>query len=359
MNRKKYNIGFVGCGGIANRKHFDALQNQRSRIEPIGFCDIILERAQAFADRFGAKAPQVCSDYHELLQNPDIDVIYVLTPNSMHAKITIAALKAGKDVMCEKPMACNSKDAQAMCDAARKTGKKLTIGYQYRCEPEPMRLKKIVEAGVLEDIYYAEAHALRRRGVPNWGVFLDKQEQGGGALIDIGTHALDMTLWLMNNYDVRMVTGASFQKLGACSPAGNKFGAWDVEAFKSVDDASFGFIVMKNGAVISLRASWALNILDNREQKVTLCGTGGGADMDDGLRINGVAYGGFYEMKPDLTPDRIHLGETAADRDAAHWLNALDMACEVPVQPEQALVVTQILEAIYHASQTGQPVFFD
>ena len=359
MCRKIYKVGFIGCGGIANKKHFDAVQKQRWRMEPIAFCDIVEARAQEFAKRFGASNPQISTDYRELLSNPEIDVIYVLTPNRMHAEITIAALKAGKDVMCEKPMACNSRDAMAMCKAAKETGRKLNIGYQYRCDPEPMRLKKIVEAGVLGDIYYAEAHAVRRRGVPNWGVFLNKDEQGGGALIDIGTHALDMTLWLMNNYDVKSVMGASFQKLGGLDPAGNKFGAWDVAAFQKIDDASFGFITMKNGAVISLRASWALNILDTREQKVTLCGTGAGADMNNGLTINGVAYDGLYDMRPDLTPDRLHQGETAADREAQQWFDALDGLREVPVKPEQAMMVTRILEAIYTSAQTGKAVLFD
>ncbi len=355
---KKHRAGIIGCGGIANNKHLPALQKQADRIETVAFCDLDLSRAKALAARIGAENAAFYTDYRQLLANETLDVVYVLTPNRWHAEMTIVALEAGKHVFCEKPMACTAAEAKAMCEAAERAGRLLTIGYQYRCEPAALKLKTIVEAGALGDVYYAEARAIRRRGVPNWGVFLNKEEQGGGALIDIGTHALDMTLWLMNNYRMKMVVGKAFQKLGRLASDGNKFGAWDVEAFGQVDDSAFGFIVMEDGAVISLGASWALNTLDTREQKVTLCGTAAGADMNDGLTVNGVAYGGLYETRPSLVPDRAHADETAADREAMNWLDAIEGKAALRVLPEQARVVTEILEAVYAASCTGEAVYF-
>ena len=126
-------------------------------------------------------------------------MVHVLTPNRDHSYITVDALEAGKHVMCEKPMAINTAEAQKMIDAAKRTGKKLTIGYQNRFRPDSRYHKQVCEEGDLGEIYYARAQAIRRRAVPTWGVFLDEEKQGGGPLIDIGTHALDLTLWTMNN----------------------------------------------------------------------------------------------------------------------------------------------------------------
>ena len=144
-------------------------------------------------------------------------MIHVCTWNVSHCEITCAALEAGKHVMCEKPMAITGEDARKMVETAKRTGKKLTIGYQNRLRQDTQFLRGVVDAGELGEIYVAKAHAVRRRGVPTWGVFTDKEKQGGGPLIDIGTHALDLTLWYMGNYEVESVTGSVFESC-ATSP---------------------------------------------------------------------------------------------------------------------------------------------
>ena len=146
-----------------------------------------------------------------------------------------------------------------MVEAAKQSGKKLTIGYQNRQKPESIFLKKVVNRGDLGEIYFAKALAVCRRGTPNWGVFLNEEEQGGGPLIDIGTHSLDLTLYLMNNYKPRMVVGTKYKKLPN-PDCGNPWGPWD-PAQHTVEDSAFGFIVMENGATIILESSWALNII--------------------------------------------------------------------------------------------------
>ena len=193
---KKIRIGIIGCGGIANGKHMPSLKKV-AECEMVAFCDIVLERAEKAAEKYGIPGAKVYEDYKELLKDESIDVVHVCTPNRSHSFITVDALEAGKHVMCEKPMAINSAEAKKMLDAAEKTGKKLTIGYQSRFRDDSMYLKAEADAGELGEIYYAKATALRRRAVPTWGVFLNEYEQGGGPLIDIGTHALDLTLWMM------------------------------------------------------------------------------------------------------------------------------------------------------------------
>jgi predicted dehydrogenase len=358
MGKKIYRAGIIGCGFIANIKHLPAIKKLKDRIDIAALCDVKIERAQEAAEKYGADGCKIYTDYKKMLEDVSLDIIYVLTPNRWHMQLTIDALRSGKHVMCEKPMACTSEEANKMCETAAETGKLLAVGYQYRCRPESLHLKKIAESGDLGEIYFAQAHAIRRRGIPNWGVFLNKEEQGGGALIDIGTHALDLTLWTMDNYKPKMVLGKTYNKLGTRTPAGNKFGAWDVKAFGDVEDFAFGTIIMENGATITLEASWALNTLDTREQKITLCGTKAGADMDDGLRINGVEHGELYDKKPVIVKPKFEAEPGPEDAEANNWLQALDGEAELRVKPEQALVVTQILEAIYKSAKTGKPVEF-
>ena len=227
-------------------------------------------------------------------------------------------------------------------------------------------MKQICENGDLGEIYYARAQAIRRRAVPTWGVFLDAEKQGGGPLIDIGTHALDLTLYMMDNYEPEMVVGTSYRKLADRENAANAWGPWDPKKY-TVEDSAFGFVRMKNGATIFLEASWALNTLLVDEAKTILCGTEGGADMlgeNGGLRINGEKFSRTYVTEPDLAAGGVAFydGATAKpeELEAKMWIDhVLDDSKPLITKPEQAIVVTQILEAIYESAKTGKPVYFD
>ncbi|MBD9123495.1 MAG: hypothetical protein EGP68_01780 [Lachnospiraceae bacterium] len=352
--------GVVGCGGIANGKHFPTIK-KNGKIELVAFCDLIKERAEKAKEEYGTPDARVYTDYTELVKE-DVDVVYVLTPNNAHAPVSIAAMKAGKHVMCEKPMAKTYAEAKEMVKTAKETGKILTIGYQNRYRADSQYLKSACEADELGEIYYAKAHAIRRRAVPTWGVFIDEEKQGGGPLIDIGTHALDLTLWMMNNYEPASVTGSTYRKLADQTQTGNAWGDWDPKKF-TVEDSAFGFIKMKNGATIVLEASWALNSLDVDEAKTSLCGTKAGADMKDGLRINRVHHGRQCVEKPSLGAGGVAFydgtEEKPADIEAEVFYNAVTKGTPLTVEPEQALVVTQLLEAIYESAKTGKTIYFD
>jgi predicted dehydrogenase len=357
---KKLRVAIIGCGGIANGKHMPSLK-KLDQVELAAFCDILEERAIEAREKFGGEDSQVYHDYKELLNDTTIDVIHVCTPNDSHAEITIAALESGKHVMCEKPMAKTSEEAERMLEAAKRTGKKLTIGYQNRFRPDSQYLHTYCEEGGLGEVYFAKAQAIRRRAVPTWGVFLDEEKQGGGPLIDIGTHALDLTLWMMDNYKPKAVLGSSFHKLGRKKDAANAWGSWDPEEF-TVEDSAFGFITMENGATIILESSWALNTLQIGEAKCVLSGTEGGADMEDGLRLNGERFGKLHTQNVDLSSTGVAFydgkTENDADLEARLWIECILNDTEPVVKPEEALVVTQILEAIYESSRTGKAVYF-
>ncbi len=352
----KVRVGIIGCGGIANGKHMPSLK-QLSNVEMVAFCDIVVERAEKAKAEYGTPDAAVYEDYKKLLEDKTIDVVHVCTPNRAHSFITVDALEAGKHVMCEKPMAINSVEALKMVEAAKRTGKKLTIGYQSRQRPDAQFMKAEAEAGTFGDIYYAKATAIRRRAVPTWGVFLNEYEQGGGPLIDIGTHALDLTLWMMDNYKPKYCVGTTYHALNNERNSGNAWGDWDPEKF-TVEDCAFGFVVMENGATINLESSWALNMIDTREAITTICGTKAGGDMLDGLRINGIRQGRQYVMKPNLNAGGVAVydgdaGDSPTVREARQWINSILQDKNPCVLPEQAYCVTQILEGIYTSAKTG------
>ncbi|HIW42786.1 MAG TPA: Gfo/Idh/MocA family oxidoreductase [Candidatus Mediterraneibacter vanvlietii] len=365
----KIKVGVVGCGGIANQKHFPALKNNGDLNEIVAFCDIIVERAEKACAEFGAEGAKVYQDYHDLLADPNVEVVHICTPNVSHSEIAIAAFEAKKHVYCEKPMSHSPIEALKMVEAWKKSGMQFTVGYQNRFRPEVQNLHAACEAGDLGDIYYGKAHAVRRRGVPTWGVFMDKAQQGGGPLIDIGTHALDITLWCMNNYDIDSVTGSVFYKLGGLQQAteGNLFGPWNPDTYE-VEDSAMGFIKMKNGATINLEASWALNILESREASTTLCGTAAGAEIHSGMSYskNELIYnrgrnGQLMEETISPVGGVAYFGGGGGEEgtiDCRQWLEAVKNGTQPLVKPEEALVVTQILDAIYQSARENKEVKF-
>lgn len=364
---KKERIGIIGCGGIANQKHLPSLKSLSDRCEIVAFCDIVEERAVKAAKEYGSKDAKVYTDYNELLKDESIGTVHVLTPNVSHSPITVAAFAAGKNVMCEKPMAHNTESAKLMIDAWKKSGKKFTVGYQNRFRPEVTALKTSCDNDELGEIYFAKAHAIRRRAVPTWGVFPDKSQQGGGPLIDIGTHALDITLWMMNNYKPVSVMGSVYEKLGHLPEAteGNMFGPWDPETYE-VEDSAFGYIKFEDGATIFLESSWALNVTESKEAATTLCGTKAGAEIKAGMsyRQNQLIYNNSRNgllMEQNISESgniAFFEGDSNAPEvlEAKQWLDAVQFDKEPLVHPEQAFTVTKILDAIYESAREGKEV---
>lgn len=355
-------VGIIGCGGIANGKHMPSL-HAIPNVEMVAFCDIIEERAVKAAKEYGTPDAKVYTDYKELLKDKEIEVVHVLTPNKSHANITVDALYADKHVMCEKPMAKTAADAKRMVDAAKATGKKLTIGYQHRQKPQSVFAKEYIENDELGEIYYANCLAIRRRGTPNWGVFLNEEEQGGGPIIDIATHSLDLTLYLMNNYEPSVVLGKTHKKLEH-PEAGNIWGDNGVST-TPLEEAACAMIVMKNGATIMLETSWALNTAEPvAEGSCVLCGSRAGLQIkNDKLTLNKVELNRQQQTVVDTSAGGVNfyagVQETPALVEARNWIKAIVEDTDPVVLPEQAYVVSQILEAIYTSSKTGKPVYFE
>ncbi len=356
---REVRVGIIGCGGIANGKHMPSL-HKLPNVKMVAFCDLIPERAQAARQEYGEPEAAVYTDYRQLLARDDIEVVHVLTPNCAHAEISIAALKSGKHVMCEKPMAASYKEAQDMLAAAKESGKFLTIGYQTRSQVTHQYVRHMVERGELGEVYYVKAPSIRRRGVPLWGVFLDKEKQGGGPLIDIGTHSIDAALALIDNYDVESVTGSVYRKLADTAMNSNEWGIWDPEEFQ-VEDSAMGWVKFKNGATMVVEASWVLNYAG--EANMTLCGTKGGVEFrGDTVRINGEKDGSLYttDVTPNSTARDLFHGQnlTCEEYEAKQWIYSVVNNVPPITKPEQACVVSHIIEAIYESARTGKTIYF-
>ena len=355
-------IGIIGCGGIAKGKHMPSLA-ALPNVEMVAFCDIIPERAENARAKYGTADAKVYTDYRELLKDSQIEVVHVLTPNREHAQITIDALYADKHVMCEKPMAKTAADARRMVAAAKATGKKLTVGYQHRHKAESDYAKAYIDSGEMGEIYHADCLAIRRRGTPNWGVFLDEEAQGGGPVIDIATHSLDLTLYLMNNYEPAVVLGKTHKMLEH-PESGNIWGDNGVST-TPLEEAADAMIVMKNGATVMLETSWALNTDEPvQEGSCVLCGSKAGLSLKNNvLKLNKIQLNRAVDSTVDTSAGGVafYSGASAAPAaiEAKRWIDAIVNDTDPVVLPEQACVVSEILEAIYTSSKTGKPVIFE
>ena len=177
---KKVRVGFIGSGGIA--RHHMGLLAKFDDVEIVAASDVSEPALKMVEEQFGIK--KTFTDYKEMLKDVKLDAIDVCTPNYLHAQPSIDALNKGLTVIVEKPMAMNAKEAQAMVDAAKKNDQLLVIGFQYRYSSEAQAIKRYIDAGEFGKVLYARCKALRRRGIPNWGVFTRKDLQGGGPWID-------------------------------------------------------------------------------------------------------------------------------------------------------------------------------
>ena len=199
-----------------------------------------------------------------------VDAVVICTPNKFHAEITVAALNAGVHVFCEKPMAMNREECDAMIEAANQSGKVLAIGYHYRFTDAAITARRAIDEGVVGDALVTRVQALRRRKVPGWGVFTNKQLQGGGSLIDYGCHLLDLALWLQTDAKPVEVLGKTYNRLSQTPNQINDWGTFDHETFE-VDDHVSSFITFEDGSTMQFECSWSANI---KEDKIHLSMSG-------------------------------------------------------------------------------------
>ena len=350
---KKLKAAIVGVGGISHYHINGYLKNENTEL--YAFCDINEEVLKAAGEEYGIK--RLYTDEAKMLSElPEIDIVSVCTWNSAHAPCTIMALRAGKDVLCEKPMALNAKEAESMLDEAKKNGRKLMIGFVRRFGNDAEVMKDFIDGGYIGDIYYAKAVYLRRNGNPG-GWFADSARSGGGPLIDLGVHVIDLTRHLMGGPKPVSVYGATFKKLG--NRSGLKEKKDYIPAYRAkedkcdVEDFVTALVRYDNGAVLSLEASFSLNIKRD-EGYVQLCGSKGGMKIDPELEIYNDTCGYLTDLS--LNRSTALSFEGLFEREIDYFIGAVLGKNEVGSIAEDGVTLMRIIDAIYESAREGREV---
>ena len=353
---KPLGVGFIGTGHIATQVHLPVFRKlaDEGLVNIVAVCDIDPDKARSVAEKFSV--PQYFTDYSDLVARDDIDVVSVCTPNFLHLDPVIKSFAAGKHVLCEKPLAINATEGEAMVAAAEKAQRQLMVGLNWRYDNAAQAAHRFVRDGMAGEIYYARAHAIRRRGIPGWGMFTQKDKQGGGPLIDMGVHVLDLTMWLMGNPVPVSVTGATYTKFGTREGIIGLRGQWD-RAKYTVEDLGVGLIRFANGASLSLEASFALNIERDRFE-TSLMGTEGGIHLDPLKYENTRLFREESGTLTDTTLASITRGNSH-EAEIRDFVDALINGREVAIPGSQALALTRILDALYLSAETGREVRLD
>ena len=351
---KPVGIALIGTGGIAQGAHLPVYQKlqDEGKVKIVALCDIKEDVLRTVSAKYGTA--QTFTDYTEMLRLTEIDAIDVCTPNYLHKQPVIDSFAAGKHVLCEKPLAINAVEGEAMVAAGHAAGKKFQVGLNMRFAAAPQAIKRFADDGVFGEIYYARAQALRRRGVPSWGVFTQKDKQGGGPLIDIGVHILDLTLWLMGHPKPVSATGMAHTKFGHKEGVYNTWGAWDPKIF-TVEDFATGFVRFENGATLTLESSFIAN--GNDAYVTQLYGTEGGVFVDP---VNAGNTKIFREESRSLSDSTLAAlpNLNSHEEEIRAFVQAIADDTPVAVTGEQGLMVTRLLDAIYESSETGREVRF-
>lgn len=339
---KKVRVGVVGLG---MGRHHVKMYQQHPRCEMVAICDVDESRLAAAAKELNV--PRTFTDPRKLFASGEVDAVSIATPNTLHAPLTIAALKAGLHVLCEKPMAMNAGEARRMVAAAKQAKKKLAMHFNHRANPGVQWIARAAAAGELGEIYFARTIWHRRRGIPGRASFLDKSFSGGGAMIDLGVHMLDQTLYIMGYPKVVSVTAATH----------TKFDKKDVPTIPmSVDDFATAYVRFANGATLAMEISWASHHNHAEQFLVQVYGTEGGARrlsenyQEVAAEIHRRAHGGLATTRMDAAPRDI----TSVQADFIDAI--LDNRDPAYSGEKHGLVTMQILDAIYQSSRTGKEV---
>ena len=346
-------LGLIGNGGMCKAAHAPFYRDD-IRTQVVAVCDIIEERAVYLRDNYFPEAA-VYTDYRELLKDTTIDAVDICTPNDLHSEIAVAALDAGKHVFCEKPDAVDVQKAEAMKAAAERNGKLLMVMRNNRFSAASRYLKGFIEDGRAGEIYCGCCGWQRRRGIPGkGGWFTTKARSGGGPLIDLGVHMIDLAIWLMGNPKPVSVSANTYRKFAdtdVSDSVNSDFGDKNAAGTFDVEDLAMGMIRFENGAVLQIEVSWASNIKKER-RFVELRGTKAGVKWEDEqAEIYTEENGRLLDTFPlPVRDDNGHLNNLR------HFIDVLTKGGDPCYKPQQGVDMIKILCAVYESAETGREV---
>jgi predicted dehydrogenase len=348
MHNGKLRIGIVGVGGIGRDQHLPGWAAVPFA-EVVAAADVSEEALQR------ASLPPACRsrlrDWQDLVALDGLDVVDICTPNRTHAAIALAALRSGKHVLCEKPLATTAEEVRTLARTARSAGRLLMTAQHLRFDPCARQLKGLIDAGLLGDRYYARARWLRRRLLPSRPTFTERRLSGGGSALDIGVHVLDLAYWLLGAPEPVSVSAVAEARLAHRADLTGVWGDWDRGRF-DVEDFAAAFVRFAGGAALTLEASWLAFQPEREVIRVECLGTRGGVVWPDGTlagETNRVPWDLRLHETPATPP---HLAEIQA------FALAVREGLPSPVPVEETLAVVRILEALYESAQAGREVFF-
>ncbi|MCR9030151.1 Gfo/Idh/MocA family oxidoreductase [Citrobacter amalonaticus] len=345
MTSSPLRVAIIGAGQVADNVHA-SYYCTREDLELVAVCDSRRSQAQTLADKYGNA--QVWDDPQAMLLKVKPDIVSICSPNRFHYQHTLLALEAGCHVMCEKPPAMTPDQALEMRNTARRMGKVLAYDFHHRFALDTQLLREQVMEGVLGEIYVTNARALRRCGVPGWGVFTNKALQGGGPLIDLGIHMLDAAMYVLGFPMVKRVWAHSFQKIGTQKNCG-QFGEWDPTTY-TVEDSLFGTVEFQNGSILRLETSFALNIPEQSIMNVNFCGDKAGATLFPAQVYTD--KGGELEtlFTRECADDQRHFRSMEA------FVNHVQGEPVTIADAEQGWLIQQLVAALYQSAETGMCV---
>lgn len=356
MNTGPLKVGCIGAGNIFIRHADGWADSNKAELVAISDPDADALNKQADAHDIGRRYRNAA----DLLADPDIDIVDICAPNGFHAGHVIAALEAGKHVICQKPLAPTSAEIRQIIVARDKANKLVMTAQQYRYATVSQALKATVDAGRLGQIYHARCWYLRRAGLPVRAGLIYKRNSGGGVCIDLGVHVLDLTLWLMGNPKPVTVSGTAPAVLATHPDARGQRGAL-IPGDVDVEDFAAGFVRFENGATLSIEVSWLLHHSPDPDKRIWVYGTEGGLVFPDGTLQHADKDSG------QLLDTRItSRGAAFGEYDQAAYSATFDAFAEAilaggasPAPPEQSLQVQSILEGIYRSHESGAEVRLD
>ena len=340
-------VGVVGVGAIGRGRHIPGWMRLPD-VKVTAVCDADLERARAVAAEF--EIPNAVQDFRELAAM-DLDVIDVCTPNKLHTPAAEAALQAGKHVLCEKPLAVTTEEVRRLGELADSKGLKLMTAQMRRYAPDSMAIKKWIDEGNLGEVYYTRVRAMRRDGLPGRPGFIDEKLAGGGPCMDIGVHALDTCMWLLDFPTPVRVSGVT--RVNFAKDTDIKWKKeWDRNMF-SVEDFAAGFVHFDNGTTMILEAAWLGHQAIQNEVRNYIFGLKGGVSYPSGeytMVVDGEQTDG--KIEPLALNDELNV----YDREIEALRDSIVNDTPSPIPWQQTIKVIQILEAVYESQEQGREV---
>ncbi len=345
----KLRCAVIGVGGIG-MDHLHSLTTCH-RAAAVALAETNPQRAREGTVRNGV--PRSYSDYHELLEQPDIDAVIVALPNHLHAPVVIEALKARKHVLVEKPMATSAKDAAKMIEVAKSMKRTLMVAQNFRFNRHTQLAKQVIDRGDLGELYHIRCFWLRRAGIPRIGSwFTQKSQAGGGCIYDLGVHLLDTCLHLMKEFDVTTVSAQTYSKFGTRGLGEMDWGRSEVDPKRPFDVEDYGVALLrlKSGRSISMEVGWAcFQNQQAREYGIDMFGTAAGFSLFPSKMFRNTVDAQetiqYNASKVPFPEDRVH-----------HFVQCVLDGKKMLVPPEESLKVQQVLDALYASAASGKEV---